>query len=77
MTHLPPIIDIKHAAGRMISACARMSGSAKPVTTMPEVMNRPRSTGPEPSASVENSSEPQCAKSALGRGATTKIRAVF
>lgn len=61
----------------MISEWARTSGRAKPVTTTPEVMNRPRSTGPDPSSSVENSSEPQWENRALGRGARTNVIAVF
>ena len=69
------MIDMTHAAGRMISACARISGNAKPVTTTPDVMNLPKSTGPEPSPSVENSSDPQCAKMALGSGAMTNVSA--
>ena len=74
MTNPPPIIDIAHAAGRMISACANMSGKANPVTTTEEVMKRPRSTGPDPS-SAEKSSLPQRAKIAFGRGAATNVRA--
>lgn len=74
-TYPPPIIDMTHAAGWMISAWARISGSAKPVTTTVDVMKRPRSTGPDPSPSVENSSEPQCANIAFGSGATTKVKA--
>lgn len=45
----PPIIDIPQAAGAITSECARTSGRANPVTTTVAVMNRPRSTGPDPS----------------------------
>lgn len=41
-----------------------------------EVMNRPRSTGPALVSYDENSSPPQCANSALGRGANTNVSAV-
>ena len=63
-----------HAAGLITSACASTNGRAKPVTTITDVMKRPRSTAPEPS-SVEKSSFPQCAKRAFGNGATTNVRA--
>lgn len=68
-------MDMKQAAGLITSACASTSGSAKPVTTIRDVMKRPRSTAPEPS-SVEKSSLPQCANTALGNGAMTKVSAV-
>ena len=45
------------------------------MTTTMEVKNRPRSRGPDPSSSVENSSEPQCENKALGRGAKTNVKA--
>ena len=48
-TYEPPTMDIAHAAGRMISECARTRGRAKPVTTIVAVMKQPRSIGPEPS----------------------------
>lgn len=51
-------------------------GSANPETTIMEVMNRPRSTGPALASYDENSSPPQCANSALGRGASTNVSAV-
>lgn len=76
-THPPPMIDIAQAAGRMISEWARTSGRAKPDTTTMDVMNRPRSRGPDPSSSVENSSEPQWENKALGRGAKTNVKATF
>ena len=41
------------------------------------VMNRPRSSGPDPSSTVENPSEPQWENKALGRGAKTKVKAGF
>ena len=75
ITHPPPIIDITHAAGRMISAWAKIKGKANPVTTTVDVMKRPRSTGPDPS-SVEKSSVLHRAKMAFGRGAATKVRAI-
>ena len=71
------MIDIAQAPGRMISEWARTSGRAKPVTTTTEVMNPPRSSGPDPSSSAENSSEPQWENRALGRGAKTKVKAAF
>ena len=71
------MIDIAQAPGRMISEWARTSGRAKPVTTTMDVMNRPRSSGPDPSSSEENSSEPQWENKALGRGAKTNVRAMF
>jgi len=76
-THPPPMIDIAQAPGRMMSEWARTSGRAKPVTTTTEVINFPRSSGPDPSSSVENSSEPQWENSALGRGAKTNVKAAF
>lgn len=69
------MIDIAQAAGRITSEWARTSGRAKPVTTTTAVINRPRSRGPDPSSSVENSSEPQWENSALGNGARTNVRA--
>lgn len=74
-TYAPPAIDIAHAPGAMTSECASTRGSAKPVTTTNAVMNRPRSTGPDPSYSVEKSSPPQRENMAFGRGATTKVKA--
>lgn len=71
------MIDIAQAPGCMISEWARTSGRAKPVTTTMDVMNRPRSRGPDPSSSVENSSEPQWENKALGRGAKTNVKAAF
>jgi hypothetical protein len=47
------------------------------VTTTMAVMNRPRSSGPDPSSSVENSSEPQWENKALGRGAKTNVKAAL
>ena len=76
-TYPPPMIDIAQAAGRMMSEWARTRGKAKPVTTTMAVMNRPRSSGPDPSSTVENSSEPQWENKALGRGAKTKVKAGF
>lgn len=45
------------------------------MTTIMEVMNRPRSIGPVLASYDENSSPPQCANSALGRGANTNVSA--
>ena len=60
----------------MTSACWRIKGKAKPVTTTIEVMKRPRSMAGLVSYSLEKSSEPQCANSVLGTGASTKMSAV-
>lgn len=73
-THPPPAIDITQAAGRITSACASTSGSAKPVTTIIDVINRPKSIAPDPSSAAK-SSFPQCAKRAFGSGATTNVSA--
>lgn len=63
------------APGLITSECVRTTGSANPETTIMEVMNRPRSTGPALASYDENSSPPQCANSALGRGANTNVSA--
>lgn len=47
------------------------------MTTTTDVMNRPRSSGPDPSSTPENSSEPQWENKALGRGARTKVKAAL
>lgn len=64
------------AAGLMISECVSTIGSAKPVTTMIEVRKRPRSTGPDPSSEVANSSLPQWENKAFGNGAKTNVSAI-
>ena len=69
------MIDMAQAAGRMMSEWARTSGRAKPETTTTDVMNCPRSSGPDPSSTPENSSEPQWENKAFGRGAKTKVKA--
>lgn len=73
-TYDPPTIDIPQAVGAMTSECARTRGSANPVTTTIEVINRPRSTGPDPSY-VEKSSDAQRENMALGSGANTNVKA--
>ncbi len=71
-------MDIRAAVCRMTSACARTIGRANPVTTMIEVMKRPRSTAAEPSYSAEEkSSAAQWEKIAFGNGATTKVNAMM
>ena len=75
-TYAPPAIDITQAPRVITSECASTRGSANPVTTTEAVMKRPRSTGPDPSYSVEKSSPPQRAKRAFGSGARTKVKAV-
>jgi hypothetical protein len=74
-TYPPPIIDMTQAPGRITSECVSTTGRANPVTTMVDVMNRPRSTGPELLSYDANSSPPQWANTAFGRGANTKVRA--
>jgi hypothetical protein len=75
-TYPPPTMDITQALGRITSECAKTMGSAKPETTIIEVIKRPRSTGPDVSWSDdENSSAPQWENNAFGSGATTNVRA--
>ena len=70
-------MDMAQAVGLMIPECARIIGSANPVTTIMAVMKRPRSIGPEPSSKlVAYSSAPQqCGKTAFGSGARTNVKA--
>src|ERR1700722_644176 len=71
--HPPPTMEVTQAPIRMTSAWANTMGKAKPVTTMMEVIKRPRSTRPELSA--EKSFEPQWGNNAFGRGASTNVTA--
>lgn len=66
-----------HAPGCIISECIKTIGRANPVTTIIDVMNRPRSTGPDPSYDAENSSPPQCENTAFGKGARTNVKALI
>src|ERR1700730_13405735 len=75
-TYAPPVMDMAQAHGTIIPERARTMGRAKPVTTIMEVRNRPKSTPADDSYEVaENSSEP-CENIAFGRGARTKVRAL-
>lgn len=64
------------ASGRMTSECANTPGNAKPVTIVTAVRKWPRSMAPDDSYSAESASGAQWAKTALGSGASTKVRAV-
>lgn len=68
-------MDMAQASVLITSAWARMSGKAKPVTTMMAVTKRPKSMAPVFSYSAEKSSPRQFANNELGRGAITNVRA--
>lgn len=47
MTHPPPTMDMIQALVFITSEWAKTTGMANPVTTIMDVMNLPKSTGPE------------------------------
>jgi len=69
------MMDITHASILITSAWASTSGRAKPVMTVTEVTNRPKSTAPEPSSEAKESSPRQCPKIEFGSGARTNVKA--
>ncbi|KAG1715696.1 hypothetical protein ID866_1459 [Astraeus odoratus] len=75
LTRMVNIVTARVSAGLMTSECARTTGSAKPDTTMVAVIKRPRSTAAVFDSYEVNSSKPQWANNAFGKGASTNVRA--